>query len=350
MNDSINPKFNKYSIIVPSYNRQEEISDLLNSFKILDFPRDRMELIIADDGSSDQTSQIVETYQKDFPFPLNFYSQENRGPGAARNMGMEKASGDFYVFIDSDCTVPPDWLKNLDEGLHQEKADAFGGRDSSREDFSDVLKAINFSMTSFITTGGLRGKKGKKLAKFYPRSFNMGLSKELQKKIGGFGSLRHGQDIEYSHRIINSGAKVSYLHDVYVFHKRRTSIKRFFKQVFNWGIARINLYKIDSSMLELLHIAPAIATLFFLFLIIASLISRNIWDYTQWIFFTGAIILALLTLQATLRYKSWRMIYLIPVIVPIQILGYGIGFIFGFIHRVVFDKPEFVGFKRKYYQ
>jgi glycosyltransferase involved in cell wall biosynthesis len=335
---------------VPSYNRQDEISELLNSFKFLDFPRDRMELIIVDDGSTDQTVKIVESCQKDFPFSLKFYSQENRGPGAARNMGMEKATGDFYVFIDSDCTVPPDWLKNLDKGLHEEKADAFGGRDSYREDFSDLLKAINFSMTSFITTGGLRGKKGRKLAKFYPRSFNMGLSRKLYKKIGGFGSLRHGQDIEYSHRIINSGAKVVYLHEVYVFHKRRTSIMRFFKQVFNWGIARINLYKIDSSMLEPLHIAPALATLFFIVLLIVSLISKKIWDYTQWLFITSVIILVLLTLQATARYKSWRMIYLIPVIAPIQILGYGFGFIFAFFHRIVFGKPEFVGFKRKYYQ
>ena len=138
----------------------------------------RLELIIADDGSEDDTEALVREFKAKFSFPLHFHSQQNQGPGAARNMGMEHAQGDFYIFIDSDCTVPADWLFHIDQALHQHQADAFGGRDSFRVDFPDLLKAINYSMTSFITTGGLRGRKGKKLAKFYPRSFNMGLSKK----------------------------------------------------------------------------------------------------------------------------------------------------------------------------
>ncbi len=340
----------KYSIIVPSYNRQEEIRELLDSFQLLDFPPNRLELIIADDGSSDETEKIVRSYQKKMSFNLHFFSQKNQGPGAARNMGIMKASGDFFVFVDSDCTVPPDWLKKVEIGLQAQNAAAFGGRDSYREDFPDLLKAINYSMTSFFTTGGLRGGKGKKLAKFYPRSFNMGISRELFKKVGGFGTLRHGQDIEYSNRIIKSGAKVAYIDNAIVYHKRRTSIRKFFRQVFNWGVARINLYKIDSSMLEPLHTIPAIATLLLLLIIMLSILFQPLFQITKWIFFFAIAIIIISTIHATLRYRSWRMLYFIPIIIPIQILGYGMGFLFAFSYRVILRKPEYTGFRKKYYK
>jgi glycosyltransferase involved in cell wall biosynthesis len=343
-------KYIKYSIIVPSFNRRDEIKELLDSFHSLEFPPDRVELIIADDGSTDETRIIVEKYQKQYPFDLHFFHQENIGPGAARNMGMLNSNGDFFIFVDSDCTVQKQWLINIDKELHEKQADAFGGRDSFRDDFPSLLKAINYSMTSFITTGGLRGKRGKKLAKYYPRSFNMGLSRTLYEKIGGFGALRHGQDIEYSNRIIKSGAKVIYIHNSIVYHKRRTSIKKFFRQVYNWGIARINLYKIDSSMLEPLHAAPALVTLIFFFLIFLSFLSSSTWLFTKWIFFTGLLILILSGLHSTLKYKDIRMIYLVPFIIPIQILGYGLGFISAFIVRIILNKSELTGFKKHYYK
>jgi glycosyltransferase involved in cell wall biosynthesis len=340
----------QYSIIVPSFNRQDEIEELLTSFQNLKFDPNRAELIIADDGSTDQTREIVHSFQEKIPFKLHFYHQKNQGPGAARNMGMEKANGYFFIFIDSDCTVHPDWLKHIDQNLTEEQADAFGGRDSFQDDFPPLLKAINYSMTSFITTGGLRGRKGKKLAKFYPRSFNMGLSKKLYQKIGGFGSLRHGQDIEYSNRIIKSGAIVIYINDAVVYHKRRTSIKKFFRQVFNWGVARINLYKIDSSMLEPLHAAPALATLFLFVIIIASLVSRQVWIIIRWLFLAGFITLVLSAVHAAILYKNRLLLFLVPIIMPIQIIGYGLGFLTAYIYRVILGKAEFTGFRKKYYQ
>ncbi len=343
-------RYQKYSVIVPSYNRREEIVELLESFRRLDFPAARCELIIADDGSTDDTAAVVEQFRKDFPFPLKFYRQENKGPGAARNMGMEKASGDFFIFVDSDCTVREDWLKNIDRELQVQQADAFGGRDSFREDFPPLLKAINYSMTSFLTTGGLRGRKGKKLAKFYPRSFNMGLSRELYRRIGGFGSLRHGQDIEYSNRIICSGAKVIYIDDAVVFHKRRTSIRKFFRQVFNWGVARVNLYKIDPRMLEPLHLLPALATLLVALFVGLSLLWPAFWLMSRWFFLLGVLLLLLSAVDAAIQYRNWRMLYLVPIIIPIQIFGYGLGFIFAFLYRVVLGRGEFVGFRRRYYQ
>ncbi len=343
-------KYSKYSVIVPSFNREDEIRELLESFVHLDFSPDRLELLIADDGSTDNTREVVESFRDKLTFPLQFYHQQNKGPGAARNMGMEKAAGDFFIFIDSDCTVHPKWLAAIDRELHTQQAEAFGGRDSFREDFPPLLKAINYSMTSFITTGGLRGRKGKKLAKFYPRSFNMGLSRQLYRKIGGFGSLRHGQDIEYSNRIIKSGERVIYIDDAVVYHKRRTGIRKFFRQVFNWGVARINLYKIDKAMLEPLHAAPAFATLFLILLILFSLLSGSVWTVSRWLFLLGVLVLAFSAIHAGLEYKNWRMLYLVPLIMPIQIIGYGLGFLSAFFYRVVLGLPEFTGFRKRYYQ
>lgn len=341
--------YSYYSIIVPSYNRQDEIQELLQSFLALKFDSRRLELIIADDGSSDNTRQVVESFRNQLPFALHFFSQKNQGPGAARNMGMEKASGDFFIFIDSDCTVPADWLQKIDQQLSAQPADAFGGRDSFRPDFPDLLKAINYSMTSFITTGGLRGRKGKKLAKFYPRSFDMGLSRQLYQKIGGFGSLRHGQDIEYSHRMIKSGARIIYINEAIVYHKRRTSLKKFFRQVFNWGVARINLYRIDPGMLEPLHAAPAAVTLGLVLLLLGSIIFRPVWLAAQWLSGLAILVLLISGVHAAIKYRSPAMLYLVPVVMPIQILGYGSGFLLAYLYRVILGKPEFTGFKKKYY-
>ncbi len=339
-----------YSVIVPSYNRKEEIRELLDSFTRLNFPADRYELIIADDGSTDGTETLVKQFQQHCSFNLKFFRQENQGPGAARNMGMEKACGDFFIFIDSDCTVSPGWLSAVDNALHAEQADAFGGPDAGRDDFPALLKAINYSMTSFITTGGIRGHKKKRLGKFYPRSFNMGLSRQVYEKIGGFGKLRHGQDIEFSHRIINSGAKVILAEDAVVFHKRRTSLKKFFRQVFNWGVARINLYKIDRQMLEPVHALPALATLVLILLVIASMVSPAIWAFSKWLFAFGIMVLLLAGIHAAIRYRSLVILFLVPIVMPLQVLGYGLGFITAFLRRVVFKKNEFTGFQKRYYQ
>jgi glycosyltransferase involved in cell wall biosynthesis len=340
----------KYSIIIPSFNRADELLDLLDSLEKLNFPKERFEVIVSDDGSTDNTESIVKEKIKNGLIDLHYISQENKGPGAARNAGMEKASGDFFIFVDSDVTMPDHWLSSIDKKISEENADAFGGPDTYRNDFPAILKAINYSMTSFITTGGLRGKKGKKLAKFYPRSFNMGLSRALWKKIGGFGGLRHGQDIEFSHRIIKSGAKVVFIEEAFVYHKRRTNLRRFYKQVFNWGVARINLYKIDSGMLEPLHAAPAAAALFTILIAVLAIFFQPFY----YLFLFGAL-LALIVLifsmvDAIVMYKSLKPALLLPFVMPAQIFGYGFGFIYNFIRRVIFNKAEKVGFKKHYYK
>jgi len=339
----------EYSIIIPAFNRADELDELLTSISGLNFPAKNFEVIVSDDGSTDNSRQLVQSYIEKNLYNLRFITQENKGPGAARNHAMEKANGSFFIFVDSDITMPEHWLKKIDAQIKADNANAFGGPDSYRDDFPPLLKAINYSMTSFITTGGLRGKKGKKLAQFYPRSFNMGLSKKLWQKIGGFGSLRHGQDIEFSHRIIKSGTKVAYV-DAPVFHKRRTNLKRFYKQVFNWGVARINLYKLDNGMLEILHAAPAFVT----FISASVLVLAIFFKAFQFVLIAGLILSALIfifsVIDSIIKYKSIKPAFWLPFVMPAQIFGYGCGFIYNFIRRVILNKGEKTGFKRNYYK
>jgi GT2 family glycosyltransferase len=178
----------------------------------------------------------------------------------------------------------------------------------------------------------------------------MGLSRELFLKIGGFGDLRHGQDIEFSHRIIKSGAKVLYISDAVVYHKRRTSIKKFFRQVFNWGTARINLYKLDKSMLEILHVAPAMALLFLLLLLLGSILSQGLWVFTRFFLVIGSLVLLGSALHAAYKYKSMPVFFLVLIVMPLQVIGYGSGFIWAYFYRVLLGRPEFVGFKKHYYK
>jgi len=346
----VKQKTQKYSIIVPSFNRADEIKDLIESMKQLKFDRTRFEVVIVDDGSDDNTLELLKKYKVELGDLITYYTQRNEGPGAARNTGMSRANGDFFIFLDSDCTVPENWLTEIDKSVTENNADAFGGPDTYKENFPALLKSINYSMTSFITTGGLRGKKGKKLAKFYPRSFNMGLTRKLWDKIGGFGSLRHGQDIEFSNRILKSGAVVVFVEKAAVFHKRRTNIRRFYKQVFNWGVARVNLYKIDSAMLEPLHAGPAVVTLMTILTIILAFFFTPI----RLILFAGLVfaifILSISMFDAMRMYRQIKPALLLPLIMPAQIFGYGLGFIYNFTRRVIFKKKEKIGFQKSYYK
>tara|TARA_Y100001970_G_scaffold272085_1_gene368336 strand:- start:1585 stop:2610 length:1026 start_codon:yes stop_codon:yes gene_type:complete len=335
------------SIITPSYNRASEIDLLIDSICKQNFDLNLVELIISDDGSTDDTEQVVKEWSAKTEFDLKYLKQKNQGPGKARNNGMENSLGDLILFIDSDCEADSFWIKNIYDCFLKENFDACGGPDGSKGDFSLLQKAIDFSMTSFFTTGGMRGHSKNMIAKFYPRTHNMGLKRKVFEKIGGFGNLRHGQDIEYSNRIRSSGAKITFVLDALVYHRRRTTIRQFFKQVFNWGVARINLFHIDKNLLEPIHFLPALSLFISIIVLIGWLIIPKVFSP---IFVFIIFLIFVLSIYGSFKYKNIFMIFYLPFIIPIQIFGYGLGFIWAFLNRSILKKSELVGFQKKYYK
>ena len=334
------------SIITPTFNRADEIDLLLESINNQTIDYSLFEMIIADDGSTDSTEDLIAGWQQKTDFELKYFTQDNQGPGSARNLGLKEAVGELFVFIDSDCEAHQTWLETIYAAYQNNEFDACGGPDSAKDDFTPIQKAIDFSMTSFLTTGGMRGHSEKMIAKFYPRSHNMAMRRSVYDKVGGFGSLRHGQDIELSHRIHKSGARVKFLKNAVVYHRRRTTLKKFFRQVFNWGVARINLGKIDKSMLEPIHFLPAAATLLAILVIMGNLVNPSVFFP---IFLFGITSLLLISIIAVYQSKSIKVGFYTSLTIPFQIFGYGSGFIIQFIKRYIFGMGEWRGFSKRYY-
>ena len=243
------------SLVIPVYNRPDEVEELLRSLSEqsdMDF-----EIVIVEDGSTLPCKDRVEQFQ----FPrIQYLYKENSGPGPSRNYGMERANGDFFVILDSDCVLPPDYISAVKRGVAQTDCDAFGGPDRASEDFDDMQKAVSYSMTSFFTTGGIRGG-GEKMDKFHPRSFNMGISRAVFEKTGGFSQMRYGEDIDFSIRIMKAGFKTVLLKDAWVYHKRRTDMRAFFRQVNHSGAARVELTRRHPGTLKFVHLLPSLFTL-----------------------------------------------------------------------------------------
>ena len=335
------------SIITPTYNRADELKHLYRSIREQSIDLGILEFIISDDGSTDSTKSMVEKWVEISEISIKFITQKNQGPGAARNHGMTVAEGDLFLFIDSDCEAHPDWIKTIYDEYQQNKFDAFGGPDGAKDDFSVLQKSIDFSMTSFFTTGGMRGHSEDMLAKFFPRTHNMGIKRSIYNQIGGFGGLRHGQDIEFSNRIRKSGARIKFLINAIVFHRRRTSINQFFKQVFNWGIARVNLGKIDIAMLEIVHFIPSIATgIALLSFVVCKVLKFSLSKYLL-VMMTP---LTILSLYGSITKKDIRIFPYLIIVIPAQIIGYGTGFFQAYIRRFIFNQEELVGFKKNYYK
>ena len=328
----------KYSFIIPVYNRPDEVDELLDSLTRQSF-RD-FEIVIVEDGSAVPCKEVVDRYAD--RLTIHYYNKENSGPGQTRNYGVERAHGEYMLILDSDCIIPENYLKEVEAELQREKADAFGGPDRAHESFSDVQKAINYAMTSFFTTGGIRGGK-KKLDKFYPRSFNMGVRKDVYQALGGFSKMRFGEDIDFSIRIFKGGYQCRLFPEAWVWHKRRTDLKKFFKQVHNSGIARINLYKKYPESLKLVHMLPALFTLGVVFLFLASLF----WGGSLSLLFLFALIVFV---DASMQNKSLKIGLLAIDASFIQLTGYGTGFLRAWWKRCVCGKSEFAAFEKNFYQ
>lgn len=362
----------KYSIIIPVYNRPDEVDELLQSLTEQSFKD--LEVIIVEDGSSQPCENVVHRYAS--KLPLRYYTKENSGPGQTRNFGAEHSQGEFLIFLDSDCVLPPDFLKEVDAELSREECDAWGGPDRAHDSFTPVQKAISYSMTSFITTGGIRGGKKQMDKKFYPRSFNMGIRRSLYRQLGGFSSMRFGEDIDLSLRIYKSGASCRLFPKAWVWHKRRTDFKKFFKQVHNSGIARINLMKRHPGSLKLVHLLPAvftIGTFLCLLLFLVGLVFTGLGLYTGFFGPTGCnmglivafigsaiMLLALLPLllfsllvfvDSSIRNKSVKISFLSIWASFIQLIGYGTGFIRAWWLRCVCGRNEDLqAFKENFYE
>ena len=361
----------KYSFIIPVYNRPDEVDELLNSLTrqtLRDF-----EVVIVEDGSVVPCKEIVDQYAD--RLAICYYYKENSGPGQTRNYGVKRANGEYMIILDSDCIIPEGYLEAVEEELVRKKADAFGGPDRAHDSFTDVQKAINYAMTSFFTIGGIRGGK-KKLDKFYPRSFNMGVRKEVYQALGGFSKMRFGEDIDFSIRIFKGGYVCRLFPEAWVWHKRRTDLKKFFKQVHNSGIARINLYKKYPESLKLVHMLPAVFTLGVVFLLLLFMVGLGLMAF-NWLgimasavedasmlhvgVFLGGLVclcslLPLLILSLVIcidsAYRN-RSLWIGLLSVPasfIQLTGYGSGFLRAWWKRCVRGKSEFSAFEKNFYK
>lgn len=329
----------RFSIIIPVYNRLEEVKELLQSAEELDFERNAFEFLFVDDGSSDGFGEFIQSYRSKTGLQIRAIFQANKGPAQARNNGMASNSSEYMLFIDSDCILPPQWLREIEKGIIENKFEAFGGPDTFHPSFSPLLKAINYSMTSFIGTGGIRGNK-KSVEKFYPRSFNMGISREVFEKIGGMRLRYYGEDTDFSARIIEAGFKTGLISDAFVYHKRRTSLRKFFRQIKTIGMARIKLGTLHQNMLKVVHLLPAILILGLLMLVLFTIVFPLIGVYL-WVLtgagFAGICLLAFA--QSYKMYNSIKISLLSVITLNIQVFAYGIGLLQG-IYRFMILKKE----------
>lgn len=327
------------SLIVPVYNRPDEVNELLES--LTNQTDKRFEVIIVEDGSSNKCDEVVKTYQS--VLHLRYYFKDNSGPGLSRNYGASQAKGNFIVFLDSDCVIPPGYIEAVRTGIVGRKLECFGGPDAALANFSNLQKAINYSMTSFFTTGGIRGSS-EKMDKFHPRSFNMGYSRKVFDATGGFSSMRFGEDIDMSLRIAKLGYTTGLLKDAFVYHKRRSTLRQFFKQVHNSGIARINLHKRHSGSHKLVHALPAAFLVFVVLMMLLSLVC------TPWFLLPLLLIAAVFFVDASIRNMSIVIGMLSVVTSFVQLTGYGSGYLRAFWRRIVLGQDEFSAFAKNFYK
>ena len=344
----------KFSIIIPVYNRPDEVDELLQSLceqTVKDF-----EVIIVEDGSINPCKDVCSKYAG--ILSLHYYAKENSGPGQSRNYGAERANGKYVIILDSDVVLPSGYLQAIEEELAQQPCEAFGGPDAAHPDFTPVQKAISYSMTSFFTTGGIRGGKAK-LDKFYPRSYNMGIRHDVYLELGGFSKMRFGEDIDFSYRIVEAGYKPRLFPDAWVWHKRRTDFRKFFRQVYNSGIARINLEKRHPGTMKLVHLLPTVFTVGVIALILISAVGRALMHYVDhdqfyWMCFAPWIPILfyslLICFDSSIKNKSLKVGILSIPAAFVQLMGYGLGFIESWWKRCVRGQDEYQAFEKTFYK
>lgn len=347
----------KYSIIIPVFNRPDEVDELLESLtrqSVQDF-----EVLVVEDGSDVRCEDVAERYAD--RMTVHYHEKKNSGPGPTRNYGAECSMGEYLIVLDSDVVLPEGYLQAVDEELTAHPCDAFGGPDRAHESFTAIQKAINYSMTSFFTTGGIRGSQKKKLDKFYPRSFNMGMRRSLYSQLNGFSPMRFGEDIDLSIRMYKSGAQVRLFPNAWVWHKRRTDLQKFFRQVHNSGIARINLYKKYPESLKLVHLLPALFTIGMFALLVTFVIgllclcspsSRHVGSMLCLCSALPVVLYKMLIFtDSAIRNRSLKVGLLSIPASFVQLIGYGTGFLRAWWLRCVCGRnEELQAFRKTFYK
>ncbi len=305
-----------FSIVVPVYNRPEEIRELLESLQKQDFSKD-FEVVIVEDGSSESSEDVVRSFQDNLR--ISYYFKENSGPGDSRNYGMKKAKGNYFIILDSDCILPKQYLSEVDKELTREFVHCFGGPDAADASFTTVQKAINYVMTSFLTTGGIRGGE-RAVGKFQPRSFNMGISREAFEKAGGFGRIHPGEDPDLTFRIWKAGFETRLFPKAFVYHKRRIDWNKFYIQVNKFGMVRPILNKWHPGTAKPTYWFP---TLFMLGLCAAVILAL----VGLWLpLLLYAFYFMVLFLDALIKNRNLKVAFLAIYAALTQFTGYGIGF------------------------
>ena len=343
----------KYSIIVPVYNRPNEVDELLQSLcqqTVKDF-----EVLIIEDGSIKTCKDVCDKYAN--ILVLHYHAKENSGPGQSRNYGAKRAKGEYVIILDSDVVLPNTYIEAIDKSFTSEII-AFGGPDAAHPSFTPIQKAISYSMTSFFTTGGIRGGKAK-LDKFYPRSFNMGIRRDVYLQLGGFTKMRFGEDIDFSYRIVEAGYRPQLFPEAWVWHKRRTDFRKFFRQVYNSGIARINLEKRHPGTMKFVHLLPTVFTVGVIGLILISAVGRALMHYIDrdqfyWMCFAPWIPIILYSLliffDSSIKNRSLKVGFLSIPAAFVQLMGYGLGFIESWWKRCILKQDEFQAFEKTFYK
>lgn len=321
----------EFSIIIPVYNRPQEIQELLAS--CVDVTGiNCCEIVIVEDGSEQTCQSIVETYKRDLN--LSYYFKTNSGPGDSRNYGMRKAKTDYFIILDSDVLLPKNYIINIKNHLNLHFVHCFGGPDKAHQSFSEVQKAINYSMTSFWTTGGVRGREKQKKG-FQPRSFNMGLSKKAFQDSGGFSSIHPGEDPDLSLRLKELGYQTDLFSDCYVYHKRRINWQKFANQVYKFGLVRpiLNLWHPNSH--KMIFYLPSVFSLGFLFAIGLILLDVYVLFLVYGFYFIFVLI------DAFVQTKSLKIACYAVWAICIQFFGYGFAFLKSSLALYIFKhKPE----------
>lgn len=307
-----------FSFIIPVYNRPDEIQELLESMVKMNHHNKDFEVVIVEDGSDKDSEEVVRNYSSDLR--ISYYKKSNTGPGDSRNYGMKMAKGNYFIVLDSDCLLPIHYLSEVEKELSREFVHCFGGPDAAHESFSDVQKAIDFVMTSFITTGGIRGNK-RRIDRFQPRSFNMGISREAFEKTKGFGNIHPGEDPDLTFRIWKAGYNSRLFPKAFVYHKRRIDWKKFHAQVKKFGLVRPILNKWHPGTAKLTYWFPTVFSLATVFAL-TTLFMGIKWPF---LLFVGYVILVFFS--ALVSKRSLQVAFLSVFALFIQFFGYGYGFL-----------------------